>query len=66
LARVTNSSMLAGWMRPSLINPSSACLAISRRTGSNEEMSTICGDSSMSSVTPVAASNALMLRPSGR
>ena len=51
-------------MRPSLIRFSRASLAISRRTGSNDEISTIWGDSSTSSVTPVAASNALMLRPS--
>ena len=63
-ARLTNSSMLAGWMRPSLTSASRAVCAISRRTGSNDESSTSWGDSSISSVTPVAASNALMLRPS--
>ena len=56
--------MLAGWIRPSATSACNAILATSRRTGSNDEMSTMFGDSSMRSVTPVDASKALMLRPS--
>ena len=63
-ARFTNSSIEAGWIRPSFTSASSADRATSRRTGSNDEIRTICGDSSISSVTPVADSNDLMLRPS--
>ena len=63
-ARFTNSSIVAGWMRPSRTSASSATRATSRRSGSKDDSITICGDSSMRTVTPVAASNALMLRPS--
>src|SRR3712207_8107576 len=38
--------------------------ATSRRTGSKHEMTTVSGVSSMMTSTPVAASNARMLRPS--
>ena len=43
---------------------SSAMRAISRRTGSNAEMMTASGVSSMMRSTPVAVSRVRMLRPS--
>jgi hypothetical protein len=51
-------------MRPSFTSASSAQRATSRRTGSKDDTNTICGDSSIRSVTPVADSKDLMFRPS--
>ncbi len=51
-------------MRPSEISRSSARLAISRRIGLWQEITTASGVSSMIRSTPVAASMARMLRPS--
>ena len=62
--RSTTSSMRAGWMRPSLTSCSSARRAISRRSGSNVEISTASGVSSTMRLTPVIISKARMLRPS--
>ncbi len=64
MALSTNSSILAGWIRPSLIKFSKATRAIWRRTGSNEERTIEPGVSSIITSTPVAFSKALMLRPS--
>ncbi len=60
----TTSSMRAGWMRPSAISRSMACLAISRRYGSNPDRMIAPGVSSTMRSTPVACSSARMLRPS--
>ena len=51
-------------MRPSDTSFSSASRATSRRTGSKHETTTVSGVSSMMTSTPVASSNARMLRPS--
>ena len=56
--------MRAGWMRPSAISRSIACLAISRRYGSKPERMIAPGVSSTIRSTPVASSSARMLRPS--
>ena len=61
---LTTSSMRPGWMRPSDTSFSSASRAISRRTGSKHDTTTVSGVSSMMTSTPVASSNARMLRPS--
>ena len=61
---LTTSSMRPGWMRPSATSFSSASRATSRRTGSKQETTTVSGVSSMMTSTPVASSNARMLRPS--
>src|SRR6266496_4670543 len=58
----TISSMRPGWMRPSAIRRSRARRPISRRTGSKQDTTTVSGVSSMMTSTPVAASNARMLR----
>ena len=60
----TTSSIRAGWMRPSSSSRTSASRATSRRTGSKPDTSTASGVSSTMTSTPVAASNARMLRPS--
>ena len=59
----TTFSMRAGWMRPSTTNRSIARRAISRRTGSKQEMVTASGVSSTTTSTPAIFSNARMLRP---
>src|SRR6266496_2534476 len=56
--------MRPGWMRPSAIRRSRASLPTARRTGSKHEITTVSGVSSIITSTPVAASNARMLRPS--
>ena len=56
--------MRAGWILPSWTSFSSVMRAASRRTGSKQESTTASGVSSMMMLTPVAASNARMLRPS--
>jgi len=58
------SSMRAGWMRPSLTKRCKAMRAISRRNGSKQDSIIASGVSSTWNSTPVAASNALILRPS--
>ena len=60
----TTSSMRAGWMRPSCTSWWSERRAISRRTGSKAERVIASGVSSTTISTPVAASNARILRPS--
>ncbi len=56
--------MRPGWMRPSDTSFSRASRATSRRIGSKHETTTVSGVSSMMTSTPVASSNARMLRPS--
>ena len=51
-------------MRPSATNSVSVSRATSRRTGSNDDSSTLSGVSSIITFTPVVCSKALMLRPS--
>src|ERR1700730_12375769 len=51
-------------MRPSAISRSIACLAISRRYGSNPDRMIAPGVSSMIRSIPVGSSSARMLRPS--
>ena len=60
----TTSSIRAGWMRPSAMSRSMACLAISRRYGSKPDRMIAPGVSSTIRSTPVASSSARMLRPS--
>ena len=64
LAFSTNSSILAGWIRPSKIRFSSARRAICLLIGSNEEMIIEPGVSSTISSTPETRSKALIFRPS--
>ena len=63
-ARSNVSSIRAGWIRPSDTSFSSVRRATSRRTGSKHDSTTASGVSSMMRLTPVTASNVLMLRPS--
>ena len=56
-------SIWAGWIRPSTIRRSRERRAISRRTGSKQEMVTDSGVSSTITSTPAACSNARILRP---
>jgi hypothetical protein len=58
------SSMRTGWMRPSPMSFSRVSRAISRRIGSKHDRTTASGVSSIIRLVPVAASKALMLRPS--
>ena len=60
----TTSSILAGWILPSLTNLCKAKRAISLLNGSNEERTIASGVSSTTRSTPVAASIARILRPS--
>ena len=60
----TTSSMRAGWILPSTTSWCKASLATSLRTGSNAESRMASGVSSTTISTPVAASRALILRPS--
>ena len=60
----TISSMRVGWILPSRMRRCMASRAISRRTGSKPDNKTEPGVSSISTVTPVAASKARILRPS--
>ena len=60
----TTSSIRAGWIRPSVTSWCNARRAISRRTGSKADNTMASGVSSTTISTPVAASNARMLRPS--
>ena len=59
-----DSSIRAGWMRPSWSSRSSVRRAISRRTPSKPESSTAPGVSSMMKSMPVRVSSVRMLRPS--
>ena len=59
-----NSSILAGWIRPSLIKVSIVILAISRRNGSNEDTTIASGVSSIIKSTPVTDSIVLIFLPS--
>ena len=64
LAFSTISSILAGCILPSSISFSSAILATSRLNGSNPEITTASGVSSIIKSIPVKVSNALIFLPS--
>ena len=61
---LTTSSILPGWIRPSLIKASNERRAISRRIGLKHETVIVSGVSSIIKSTPVACSIARILRPS--
>ena len=60
----TTSSILAGWIRPSVTKRCKANRAISRLTGSNPDKIIASGVSSTIISIPVAASKARIFRPS--